>query len=113
MQMCAAGLLSAHSRSYPSRADSNDIGAAASRGSAMPTKQSVKRPKPLERKSRFSTAVNAEALEFIQAIELYKTRKGRPFPSWTEVLLIARSLGYRKVAEPTALPSGPDDTGGE
>ncbi|MSR74430.1 MAG: hypothetical protein EXS14_03015 [Planctomycetes bacterium] len=77
----------------------------------MPTKLNAKRTKPTERKSRFSTPVNTEALDFIQAIEIYKARKHRPFPSWTEVLLIARSLGYRKVAEPTALPTGPDDEG--
>lgn len=53
-----------------------------------------------ERKSRFSTAVDEEALDFIKAIEDYKAAKERPFPSWTEVLQVVKAIGYRKVAEP-------------
>ena len=55
------------------------------------------RGKPSERRSRFATPVDEEALEFIKAIEDYKAQKGRPFPSWTEILLILKALGYRKV----------------
>jgi hypothetical protein len=76
----------------------------------MPAKSTMRRAVPTERKSRFSTAVNQEALDFIQAIETYKHKKGRAFPSWTEILLIAKALGYRRVAEPTPLPTGPDDS---
>lgn len=38
----------------------------------------------------------ADELEFIQAIETYKKSSGRLFPTWSEVLEVARSLGYRK-----------------
>ncbi len=48
-------------------------------------------------------------MDFIKAIEDYKTAKGRAFPSWTEVLLIAKSLGYRRVAERTSLPDSASD----
>ena len=37
-----------------------------------------------------------EELEFLRAIEAYKRDKGRPFPSWTEVLEVIRALGYRR-----------------
>jgi len=37
-----------------------------------------------------------EVLEFIRAIDEYRRTKNRPFPTWTEVLGILRSLGYRK-----------------
>ena len=40
--------------------------------------------------------INAEVLEFIEAIDRFKKEHGRPFPSWSEVLHIVRSLGYRK-----------------
>lgn len=40
---------------------------------------------------------SADELEFIQAIELYKKTSGRSFPTWSEVLEVARSLGYQKV----------------
>lgn len=41
-----------------------------------------------------------ETLEFLKAIDLYKRTTGKNFPSWTDVLEIIRSLGYRKVAPP-------------
>lgn len=40
--------------------------------------------------------VDAEALEFIAAIDRFKKEHGRPFPSWSEVLLIVHQLGYRR-----------------
>ena len=39
---------------------------------------------------------SAEVLEFIRAIDEYRRANSRPFPTWTEVLTILRSLGYRK-----------------
>ena len=41
---------------------------------------------------------------FMRAMERYKRENRRPFPTWSEVLEVLRSLGYRKVAEPTDLP---------
>jgi len=38
-----------------------------------------------------------ETLEFLKAIDHFKRTSGRNFPSWTDVLQIIRSLGYRKV----------------
>jgi hypothetical protein len=43
---------------------------------------------------------------FMKAMERYKRENRRPFPTWSEVLEVLHSLGYRKVAEPTALPVG-------
>ena len=40
----------------------------------------------------------AEELEFIAALERFKKRYQRRFPSWSEVLLVLKSLGYRRVA---------------
>ncbi|MFO1052043.1 MAG: hypothetical protein U1F36_07500 [Planctomycetota bacterium] len=37
-----------------------------------------------------------DELEFIAALDTYKKANGRPFPSWSEVLHVLRSLGYRK-----------------
>lgn len=42
-----------------------------------------------------------EEVEFMRAMDDYKRRSGRPFPTWSEVLEVLRDLGYRKVAEPT------------
>jgi hypothetical protein len=44
-----------------------------------------------------------EQFEFLMAIDEYKRRNARPFPTWTEVLEVMKALGYRKVAEPQSL----------
>jgi hypothetical protein len=45
-----------------------------------------------------------DEIDFMRAMDLYKRANRRPFPTWSEVLEVIRALGYRKVAEPTALP---------
>jgi hypothetical protein len=40
--------------------------------------------------------VDADVLEFIEALDRFKKVRGRPFPSWSEVLHVLRELGYHK-----------------
>jgi hypothetical protein len=47
-----------------------------------------------------------EEIEFMMAIDDYKRRSGRQFPTWSEVLEVLRDLGYRKVAEPSTTYDG-------
>src|SRR6266446_4619959 len=47
---------------------------------------------------------NDEEIIFMRAMDQYKRDNRRPFPTWSEVLEVLYALGYRKVAEPTALP---------
>lgn len=42
-------------------------------------------------------------IEFMRAMDDYKRKSGRPFPTWSEVLEVLMSLGYRKVADPSTL----------
>lgn len=42
-----------------------------------------------------------EEVEFMRAMDDYKRKSGRQFPTWSEVLEVFHSLGYRKVAEPS------------
>lgn len=42
------------------------------------------------------TEVDDEVLEFIAALDRFKKQHSRPFPSWSEVLLVLRELGYEK-----------------
>jgi len=44
-----------------------------------------------------------EQVEFMKAMDLYKRRSGRQFPTWSEVLEVLQNLGYRKVAVPTEI----------
>jgi len=43
-------------------------------------------------------------LAFMKAMHRYKIVNRRPFPTWSEVLEVLKSLGYRKVALPEPLP---------
>lgn len=42
-------------------------------------------------------------VEFMRAMDDYKRKSGRPFPTWSEVLEVMMSLGYRKVADPSQM----------
>lgn len=53
-----------------------------------------------ERVSQFTTPVDDETMDFIQAIERFKTEHGRAFPTWTDVLRVLKELGYEKKAPP-------------
>jgi hypothetical protein len=48
-----------------------------------------------------------EEIIFMKAMDQYKRANRRPFPTWSEVLEVLRSLGYRKVEDATALPGMP------
>ncbi len=56
-----------------------------------------------ERKSAEEGQMSGEQFEFLMAIEEYKRKNARPFPTWTEVLEVIKALGYRRVAEPQSL----------
>ncbi|MEZ6060463.1 MAG: hypothetical protein R3C19_08885 [Planctomycetaceae bacterium] len=42
-------------------------------------------------------------VQFMRAMDDYKRKSGRPFPTWSEVLEVLMSLGYRQVAEPNTM----------
>jgi hypothetical protein len=48
-----------------------------------------------------------EEIVFMKAMDQYKRANRRPFPTWSEVLEVLRSLGYRKTESATALPGVP------
>ena len=56
-----------------------------------------------ERKAAEEGQMSDEQFEFLMAIDEYKKKNTRPFPTWTEVLEVIKALGYRKVAEPHSL----------
>ncbi len=56
-----------------------------------------------DRRSAEEGEMNDEQFEFLMAIDQYKKANNRPFPSFTEVLEIAKALGYRKVADPVSI----------
>ena len=48
-----------------------------------------------------------EEIIFMKAMDQYKRANRRPFPTWSEVLEVLRSLGYRKTETAVALPGLP------
>lgn len=56
-----------------------------------------------DRKAAEEGQMSDEQFEFLLAIDEYKKKNTRPFPTWTEVLEVIKALGYRKVAEPQSL----------
>jgi hypothetical protein len=56
-----------------------------------------------ERKSAEEGQMSDEQFEFLMAIDEYKRKNTRPFPTWTEVLEVIKALGYRKVTGPQPL----------
>lgn len=38
--------------------------------------------------------LEVERLEFLKAMDVYKRKTGKTFPSWTEVLEVLRSIGW-------------------
>jgi len=56
-----------------------------------------------ERKSAEEGQMTDEQFDFLMAIDEYKRKNSRPFPTWTEILEVIKALGYRKVAEPKSL----------
>jgi len=55
--------------------------------------------------------VDHEEAAFKTAMDRYKRENRRPFPTWSEVLEVLRSLGYRKVAEESEFPGQKKDPG--
>ncbi len=41
---------------------------------------------------------SAAEMEFMQAIQTYKQKSGRMFPTWSEILEVLQDLGYQKAA---------------
>lgn len=44
-----------------------------------------------------------DEVEFMKAMDDYKRKSGRMFPTWSEVLEVVRSLGYAKVVQETTV----------
>lgn len=55
----------------------------------------------------FEKEYNGDEVAFMNAMDQYKRSNRRPFPTWSEVLEVLVSLGYRKVAEAAPLPGLP------
>ncbi len=74
-------------------------------------KKMVERREKKERRKRidpttFEKQYTEEELEFMTAMQRFKERSGKPFPTYREVLKVAVSLGYRRLLIDEGFPGG-------
>ena len=66
-----------------------------------PKKTTERRDKPERRKridpTTFEKQYTPAEIEFMTAMQQFKVRTGRPFPTYGEVLKVAVSVGYRRM----------------
>ena len=94
--------VAADRRSHDRRANITD------RRSDLDRRRGPGRRRPDDRKAAEEGQMTDEQFEFVMAVDQYKKLNSRPFPTWTEVLDIIKTLGYRKVAEPCDLKDLPN-----
>ena len=69
----------------------------------------IKKILPFHQSSEFpGSELEADDIEFAQAMELYQRKYRRRYPSWREVLFVVHHLGYRKVDDAMELPELPN-----
>ena len=73
---------------------------AESRNTETPDRRKVERRRQID-PTTCERDYQPDQIEFMRAMDDYKRRSGRQFPTWSEVLEVLCDLGYRKVAEPT------------
>lgn len=62
--------------------------------STRTSSRSAKRRSPKPDTSLEDELREIERVEFLRAIDVYKRKTGKTFPSWTEVLDVLRGLGW-------------------
>jgi hypothetical protein len=70
---------------------------------SVPRKKTTKSSAKTATKGRPKTPTNPDSMsedviEFITAVDDYKRVNQRPFPSWSEILEVVKSLGYGREA---------------
>jgi hypothetical protein len=92
-------------RMFPDRRKSSPDGV----GFASGERRQVTRRAKVERRRQIDPTTcerdyTADEIEFMRAMDDYKRRSGRQFPTWSEVLEVVRSLGYHRDT-PAAMPT--------
>lgn len=77
------------------KAASSKAGKAKSKtaGSTRTSSRSAKRRSPKE-PPEDAELLEYERLQFLKAMDKYKRKTGKTFPSWTEVLTVLRGIGW-------------------
>jgi hypothetical protein len=73
-----------------------DVPVAVERRSGIDRRSGVDRRDAGKRGGEYD--LDADTMEFIGAVNAFKARTGKPFPTWSEILGILRALGWEKRA---------------
>lgn len=76
----------------PTRTATKGTGKAQRTTPASPAKRSAPQP-PVDPET------DPDLLDFLRAVDHYKRQRSRPFPSYSELLTILRSLGWRRIQD--------------
>lgn len=87
----------------PKEGHQQDLPVAVEQRDGVDSRQLVKRRRLVD-PTTCERDYTGEEIAFMKAMDAYKRIRGRPFPSWDEVLEVLYALGYRKVAPTIALP---------
>jgi hypothetical protein len=90
---------SGRDRRDPFRAPHRARGLDKDRNPAHPQRRTQKERRKRIDPTTFEKQYTAEELEFMNAMQRFKERTGRPFPTHGEVIKVAVSLGYRKAMD--------------
>ena len=91
--MAAASKTNSKSGSKGASASKRKTTKAKSSGGTRTSSRSAKRRSPKEQPED-PELLEVERLEFLKAMDVYKRKTGKTFPSWTEVLDVLRSIGW-------------------
>jgi hypothetical protein len=88
----------------PERRDADSRRSGGARGAGPPRRAGLDRRYALRRnedQQAFQKRVEEgeltlEEVEFVRAVDRYKRKFNRPFPTWSEVLAIVKELGYTR-----------------
>jgi len=87
-------------RRMPSdRRESTSVASRAEAGTRISERRKIERRRQID-PTTCERDYKPDEVEFMRAMDDYKRRSGRQFPTWSEVLEVIRDLGYRKVAAP-------------
>lgn len=100
------------------KTDSTEVTIDRRGGAAVADRRKVEVPVPVERRAKVQRRrqidpttcereYSDEEIEFMQAMDAYKRRSGRMFPTCSEILEVIREIGYVRLSKDAVTISAP------
>lgn len=82
-------------RAFSSRRGAAGEGSQAGQERRVSTRRKVERRRQID-PTTCERDYTADEIEFMRAMDEYKRKSGRQFPTWSEVLEVIRGMGYKR-----------------